>query len=118
MGMTSCQEKNFLTDDSCNDQQKAFKGFHGRDLIIVGDFSDKLGRKEYRRFIWGPHARGHRHCNDDCCVSSSPKTSSLPRTLSVNMKPAIQQHLSKKEKTLPFFFKQSIFLLDSTESNQ
>ena len=37
-GMTSCQEKSFLADDSCNDHQKAFEGLHGRDLIIVGDF--------------------------------------------------------------------------------
>ena len=43
MGLTSCQEKSFLTDDSCNDQQKAFEGLHGRDLVIVGDFNDKLG---------------------------------------------------------------------------
>ena len=44
MGITSSQEKNSSIDNFYNDVQKTIKGFHSRDLIIVGDLNAKLGK--------------------------------------------------------------------------
>ena len=48
IGITSSQQKSFLTDDFHHDLQKTMRGLHSVDLIVVEDFKAKVGKKSHK----------------------------------------------------------------------